>query len=116
MANPNWVKGVSGNPHGRPRRGETYKDVLARLSDVPTGDARTKRDAICERVMELAMEGMPWAVQWVVERMEGKASVNVELSKKDDLLRDFSDVEVREMIELIKERRAIPLDAHIEPK
>lgn len=26
--NPNWAPGVSGNPNGRPRRGDTFSDLL----------------------------------------------------------------------------------------
>jgi uncharacterized protein YlzI (FlbEa/FlbD family) len=28
MANPNWMKGQSGNPRGRPMRGTTFKELL----------------------------------------------------------------------------------------
>lgn len=28
MANPNWKKGISGNPNGRPRRGDTFAELL----------------------------------------------------------------------------------------
>lgn len=100
-----WPKGYSGNPKGRAKKGETYQDVLKRLSDVPEDDARTKRDVICERVMELARDGEPWAVQWIVERMEGKAAVHVEVHTKEDMLRDLSDAELSEMIAAVKQRR-----------
>lgn len=100
-----WKPGESGNPAGRPRRGETFKDTLQRIGEVRSDDARTKRELICERVYNLALEGVPWAVQWIVERQEGKAAVHIEVSKKDDLLRGMTDSEVADMIERANQKR-----------
>lgn len=110
MGNPAWVPGVSGNPAGRPKRGETFRDCLHRLTSVPIDDARTRKQVICDRMIELAEEGNLPAAQWIVERLEGKAVQSIELSKKSELLQGLSDDEVREMIEAIKGRRAIASD------
>lgn len=105
-----WKPGQSGNPMGRPRRGETFRDCLYRLCEVPADDARTKKQIICERIMEQAMDGNLNHAAFIVERLEGKAAQTIEHSKKEDLLKGLSDTEVVEMIELIKQRRALSSD------
>lgn len=98
---------MSGNPMGRPRRGETFKDCLNRLSEVPHDDARTQKQIVCERIMALAMGGNLAAAQWIVERLEGKAAQHIELSKKEELLKGLSDAEVLDMIDHVK-RKQLP--------
>lgn len=95
---------------GRPKRGETYRDCLNRLSEVPADDARTQKQIVCEQIMALAMSGNLAAAQWVVERLEGKAAQSIELSKKEDLLKGLSDSEVREMIELVRRKSVTASD------
>lgn len=100
-----WKPGQSGNPRGRPPRGETMTDLLKRLAEVQFDDARSKREAICEIMLRKAAEGEPWAVRETWDRIEGKPAVHIEVSKKDDLLRGMSDAEVLDMIERANQKR-----------
>ncbi len=80
-------------------------DLLKRLAEVPFDDARTKREAICEAMLDKAAEGEPWAVRETWDRIEGKPAVHIEVSKKEDVLRGMSDSEVIDMIEQAKQKQ-----------
>ena len=81
MANPNpknqWTPGQSGNPNGRPKKGETLTDILK---------ARLPKEEFIEREIALAMEGDPAARKQIWERLDGKVKEQVEIDKKRELL------------------------------
>lgn len=91
-----WVKGQSGNPTGRPKRElitHHLERELLQLAD-GTGTA-TKARKIAEKVIELAQNGNPWAVQFVAERTEGKPEQVVSIKREvnelpDDELNDIA--------------------------
>lgn len=60
---------------------------------------------MCEKALELAMGGNMAALQWIVERLEGKAAQSIELSKKESLLQGLPDADILELIEIIKRKR-----------
>lgn len=68
---------------GRPRRGETFRDVIQRLADQPAapGSRLSQREAIVALVFGLARRGVPWAIQWLVERLEGKAPIGIAIAQ-----------------------------------
>ena len=53
--------------------GETWRDVIAEIADKsPRGSDLSNRRLIVEKVFGLARRGVPWAIQFLVERLEGK--------------------------------------------
>jgi len=64
--------GQSGNPKGRPRGTKSIPDILRKIGKQPGKGGNTRLDDIMEKVYALAEKGMPWAVQFVADRMEGK--------------------------------------------
>jgi hypothetical protein len=67
-----FVKGVSGNPGGRPK-GKTFGSILAEVLDSSTdGDTRTVREKIVSVAVGMALDGNLPAIQWVVDRTDGK--------------------------------------------
>jgi len=69
-----WKPGESGNPNGRPLKIKTIPDILHKIGEEEgTVDGKTKLDVIMYKVFQFALEGKPWAVQFIADRTEGKA-------------------------------------------
>ena len=66
--------GQSGNPNGRPKGMRSIPDILKKIGDEEgTLDGKSKLDVIMYKVIQFALEGKPWAVQFIADRTEGKA-------------------------------------------
>ena len=66
--------GQSGNPNGRPKGTRSIPDILKKIGDEEgTLDGKSKLDVIMYKVFQYALEGKPWAVQFIADRTEGKA-------------------------------------------
>jgi len=70
-----WKKGTSGNPAGRPPRGETWAEIARALGDetvwdVELGDVPRRR-LVLLKVYELAMRGDMKAVEFLALREDG---------------------------------------------
>ena len=99
-----WPKGVSGNPHGRPPSGFTMAEILRDLLDVEVGD-RQRKVTVLERVVELAMEGVEWAVKMVMAYTDGPptariAQLNISAPQAD--YSNLTDDELREAARLAR--------------
>ena len=71
--------GVSGNPNGRPKGIQSIPDILRKIGDEEgTADGKSKLDVIMNKVFQFALEGKPWAVQFIADRTEGKAKEFIE--------------------------------------
>jgi len=60
--NPNWKPGVSGNPNGRPKKGETLTDLLGEKLD---------KDKFVRRLISLAWKGDMTAIKYIYDRIDG---------------------------------------------
>ena len=69
---PRWRPGQSGNPKGRPKGIQTVRELLAKISRERAANGGTRLEAALRRTYDLALEGTPWAVQFIVERLEGR--------------------------------------------
>jgi len=84
MANPNWVKGVSGNPAGRPKRAFILTDALReKLGQSIGGNGKTQLDAIICKLVTLARKGDTHAIQQIFDRLEGRPMQRQEISGPD---------------------------------
>ena len=62
-------------PPGRPRREYCIAERLREIGGEPEGKTKqTKLEAILRRVVDLALKGTPWAVQFIADRLEGKVT------------------------------------------
>jgi len=74
-----WMPGQSGNPNGRKPKINTIPDILRKIGDEDgTVDGKSKLDVIMYKVFQFALEGKPWAVQFIADRTEGKPREYVE--------------------------------------
>ena len=66
-----FTPGKSGNPKGRPKKKNCIPDILKRLTSEKTGPP-TKLETILSNVVDEAIKGDQWSIQFIADRMEGK--------------------------------------------
>ena len=81
-----FPKGKSGNPNGRPKKGETMTDALRLLADVKIkddkGNAVSFKEAIAKKLYFLAVNGDIAAIKYIFDRIDGFPTQAVQ--HKDD--------------------------------
>lgn len=86
-----WKPGESGNPNGRPLKIKTIPDILHKIGEEEgTVDGKTKLDVIMYKVFQFALEGKPWAVQFIADRTEGKAKEFKEITHNNQPIKIMS--------------------------
>lgn len=83
--NPNWKKGVTGNPNGRPKGAVSIVDAIKRklaeeMPDSTNKERRTYLDAIVQKIFEAGLEKNPQILKDMIDRVDGKAKEYVEHS------------------------------------
>jgi hypothetical protein len=77
-----WKKGQSGNPLGRLPGEKQFADqlriVLAEPVDKNDPKSVRKMRRIAEKLVECALNGEPWAIAQVADRIDGKAALSVD--------------------------------------
>lgn len=105
-SNGRFLPGNSANPGGRPKSGNSFRDViLAQITAIDPATGISVRETIVSKAVELALRGVPWALQWVVERVDGKAPVSlfVETPPRNPL-EGVPDEVLRRVLDLGKEK------------
>jgi hypothetical protein len=71
-----FVKGQSGNPGGRPKKDISLTNILKRQAekkDVEYNGQKIKRkDAIAQKIWQLALSGDLTAMKYIFDRIDGK--------------------------------------------
>jgi len=79
-----WTKGQSGNPKGRPRRGQTMTDEIKALLDKTVWPFnKTARELLALRLLTLGIQGEVKAIQYLCDRTDGKPAQALELSSDE---------------------------------
>jgi hypothetical protein len=77
-----WKKGQSGNPLGRLPGEKQFADqlriVLAEPVDKNDPKSVRKMRRIAEKLVECALNGEPWAISQVADRIDGKATAEIQ--------------------------------------
>ena len=77
-----WKKGQSGNPLGRLPGEKQFADqlriVLAEPVDKNDPKSVRKMRRIAEKLVDCALNGEPWAIAQVADRIDGKAALSVD--------------------------------------
>ena len=98
-----FVKGQSGNPSGKPRKGTTFSELfekqLRKKVDV-NGEKITYKELIVRRAILEAYKGDLRAIQFCVERLEGKPSqaINLKTSDSETASTSLNDYDIRESL------------------
>ena len=81
-----WKKGQSGNPLGRLPGEKQFADqlriVLAEPVDKNDPQSVRKLRRIAEKLVECALNGEPWAICQVADRIDGKATAEIQTEQK----------------------------------
>ena len=75
-----WKKGESGNPNGRRN---AYTDLIKDYSFAKIGE-KERREVVVSKLFNLAERGDLRAIQFIVERLEGKALERMETTNKSE--------------------------------
>ena len=75
-----WKKGESGNPNGRRN---AYTDLIRDFSFQKVND-KERREIILSKLFQLAERGDLRAIQFIVERLEGRALERQERTTKSE--------------------------------
>ena len=98
MANATGKGGFGDNPQninmaGKPKGIQQIPDILRKIGEEEgTQDGKTKLDVIMYKVYQYALEGKPWAVQFIADRTEGKALDRIEATINQEPIKVF-DIE-----------------------
>jgi hypothetical protein len=75
-----FVKGTSGNPYGRPKRGKSLTGILEKALSKKREDGRTNKAALADTLIEMAIkEKNVAAARYIFDRLDGKPKETVEL-------------------------------------
>jgi Family of unknown function (DUF5681) len=81
-----WKKGQSGNPLGRLPGEKQFADqlriVLAEPVDKNDPKSVRKMRRIAEKLVECAMKGEGWAISQVADRIDGKATAEIQTEQR----------------------------------
>lgn len=84
MANP-WPKGTSGNPRGRPKKADSFTEILKTVLKEKTVKWKDKngkeklisgKEAAARKLTELAVRGDVGALKYIGDRIDGKPAPN----------------------------------------
>tara|TARA_Y100000034_G_scaffold89849_1_gene108162 strand:- start:30 stop:368 length:339 start_codon:yes stop_codon:yes gene_type:complete len=75
-----WQKGESGNPNGRRN---AYTDLIKEFSFTKVNEIE-RRERVVSKLFQLAERGDLRAIQFIVERLEGKALERQERTTKSE--------------------------------
>ena len=81
--------GISGNPKGRPRRGEAITDLLRVKIEEKTPEKNiSRKERIIEKLISMSESGNLEAIRYLINRLDGSpvAQVNIGQSEIDNRL------------------------------
>ena len=88
-----FIKGNSyaGKSPGRPKGIQQIPDILRKIGDEEglKDGSKTKLDIVMYKVFQFALEGKPWAVQFIADRTEGKALDRIEATINQEPIKVF---------------------------
>ena len=67
-----------GNNAGGRKKGRNWSNHLRDMTEAAKEGGVSDMDAILGKLVELAKKGEPWAIQCVLDRLEGKATQKIE--------------------------------------
>lgn len=99
-----FPKGKSGNPKGRPKKGETLADMFRDAMQEAKSEANpdyTKLHAMIDKVVQKALAGDQQALEYALARGYGKLIDRVEAVNLNKNY-DFSNLPIEERVKLLE--------------
>lgn len=82
-----FQKGVSGNPKGRPPKGQTMTDILEKTLKKKTvkmdGKLISGKEAAAMKLLQLAMKGDVAALKYIFDRIDGKPNQTLKFDPRE---------------------------------
>ena len=88
-----WEPGQSGNPHGRPKKGETYTDIINDIGNTLSDDIERKK-MICLKLYEMAEGGDLAAIKYIMDRVDGTPTYKHDVDSHLTVIFDTEDEEL----------------------
>jgi len=88
-----FVKGRSGNPNGRPKKGRTLTEEFERLLGETAQDGRPNRRRFAEAVFTLAIGGNAAAASLILSYVDGKPTQQVDLTSNGETFKAYVGVD-----------------------
>ena len=89
-----WEKGQSGNGGGSQKRRLITGHLERELLKAVEGEDTTKARKIAQTVVDKAVAGDPWAIQFVTERTEGRPDQHVSIARE---VKELSDADLADI-------------------
>ena len=87
-----WKQGESGNPSGATR----VKKFLGALERALSADDGKKLRQAADKLLDLASQGEPWAIAMLADRLDGKATQQIEMAVQRQV-REIDDAELADI-------------------
>ena len=82
-----FTKGVSGNPNGRPRKGQSLADLIRKYGDQRDPKTGTRRkDLLALMLWDKSLEGDLRAAEYVADRLLGRPAQELRLTNEQPAL------------------------------
>lgn len=99
-----WKKGQSGNPNGRPKKGQTLTDLANEyLNGTEPGEKVTRKEQFVRSVAVMAKKGDMAAIRLIWNYIDGMPVQKTEIDGQIRT-RDFEDLSDEELQELFNEK------------
>ena len=110
--------GESGNPDGRPPKVRTISDILGKIGleeineeaintmknffpNVRLDDTMSYMEAVLRMAFIYALQGKPWAIQFIAERTEGKVTQPIDVNAYQGVqLEELQNLSLEELLEI----------------
>lgn len=97
--------GQSGNPGGRSTEKAVANAVRAAVNAPDPKTGRRKLELIAEMATNLAMSGEAWAVQFVADRLDGKAAQETTIKHELSIV-EMTDSEIAQRVSQLRGAQA----------
>lgn len=75
-----WEAGQSGNPAGRPKKGNAFTDLLREAGEQAEADGVSKKEKLTTILWAKALEGDMAAIKYLYDRVDGSPKATQELT------------------------------------
>ena len=103
-----FKQGKTGNPSGRPKKGESLSDAIRAKLDEKHNNKQTYLDSIVSKLFKMALSGNIKAMSLIFERAEGKAlNINEIINAQE---RPVTHADIMREIEIVQNEPCIRND------